>query len=76
MRAPTVGDKVRERRLELAYTQGDLATYSGLSPARISQIECDWRGSVPTIRTLRIVAEALRCDWRDLATPEQIEEAS
>ena len=54
-----LGDRVKERRQELALTQDQLAAASGLKQFHISQIETGGIVEVKT-RTIRRLARALR----------------
>ncbi len=53
----SIGKRIRKRRLELRFTQDDLARALGLTPQHISGIEQDKRA--PSILTLVGLAEEL-----------------
>ncbi len=55
--SPTLGVRVRRRRMELGMTQAELATTANLNQGYISEIERDRRR--PRVRTLRALAVAL-----------------
>ena len=55
----TIGEKVRQKRLERDLTQSELAKLSGVSKSMIFYIEKDLR--IPTVDKLRSIAKVLRC---------------
>jgi transcriptional regulator with XRE-family HTH domain len=56
--------KLRRRRFEAGFTQGDLADRAGISVSTLSGYERGYRS--PTARCLGRVAEALSCNPADL----------
>ena len=64
MQRKTDGQRIRERREALGYTQSRAAKRAGFSQPRWAEIEAD-RYSM-TLETLRRVARALRCKAVDL----------
>lgn len=61
----TVGQRIRKRRNELGYTQGQLGKASGLGTATISGLEL---GTQVGTTKLHKIAEALRCRVQWLET--------
>jgi len=61
----TVGNRIRKRRNELGYTQGQLGKASGLGTATISGLEL---GTQAGTTKLHKIAEALRCRVQWLET--------
>lgn len=60
----TTGDKVKQLRLEMAWTQVELANKAGVSPSTVVLIE---NGETkPHVSTRRKLAEALEAAPRDL----------
>lgn len=55
----TIGEKVRQKRLERDLTQSELAKLSGVSKSMIFYIEKDLR--IPTADKLKSIAKVLRC---------------
>ncbi|MDO5125363.1 MAG: helix-turn-helix transcriptional regulator [Ruminococcus sp.] len=55
----TMGQKIRNKRLERDLTQGELAQLSGVSKSMICYLEKDLR--VPTSDKLKRIAKVLRC---------------
>ena len=64
---PTIGDRIRERRLALGLSQRDLAS-EGVSYAYISRIEANTRR--PSVRALRKLAVKLDVSTHWLETGE------
>lgn len=64
----TVGERIRQRRLELALSQHQLAS-EGVSPAYISRLEANAR--TPSIKALRKLAAKLDVSVHWLETGEQ-----
>jgi transcriptional regulator with XRE-family HTH domain len=64
---PTIGDRIRERRLALGLSQRDLAS-EGVSYAYISRIEANTRR--PSVRALRKLAVKLGVSAHWLETGE------
>lgn len=64
--SPTVHDpdELRLRRIEAGLNQDDLAARTGLNQSYISLLERGLRE--PTGKTLKILADALGCEPRDL----------
>ena len=60
----TVGERIRDRRIELGITQAAAADRAGWLQGRWSDLEHD--RTSPTVRTLEIVARVLRCTSSDL----------
>ena len=59
---------VRRRRLELGFSQTDVANLTGLMQRHVSEIE---RGVVsPSVNTLRRIAHALNCTVGELVEEE------
>ena len=56
--ASTVGQRIKQRREHLGYTQARLATESEITPAAISQIEAGDR--IPSSPILRKIASVLK----------------
>ena len=71
--AATVGERIRERRLELGLSQRELAT-DGVSYAYISRIEANERR--PSLRALRKVAPKLEVSvyWLETGKPDPAEQ--
>jgi transcriptional regulator with XRE-family HTH domain len=65
---PTVGDRIRQRRLELGLTQRELAT-EGVSYAYVSRLEANTRW--PSVKALRALAPRLGVSVHWLETGEQ-----
>lgn len=64
----TIGDRIRERRLDLGLSQRDLAT-DGVSYAFISRLESNAR--TPSVKALRKLAPQLGVSVHWLETGEQ-----
>lgn len=64
----TLGDSIKTARKLLGYTQGDLATKSGLSQSTISDIE---RGRNESSRDLPAIASALNMSVEELLSGSQ-----
>lgn len=62
--ASLMGQRVRERRLELGLTQQELADLCGLHRSYIGEIEIGRRN--PTLRSIVKLARALQVDVVDL----------
>ena len=61
---PTIGDRLRELRVAAGMSQDDLAEAINMSQESVSAIE---RGvQVPRIRTIHLLAQALKTDVADL----------
>lgn len=57
---PTVGERIKARRVELGMTQADLAKAVGTTYQAISKYENDLIGTIPT-KKLAVIAKALDC---------------
>ena len=60
----TIGERIKARRIELGLTQNEAAGRIGWGQAQWSDLEHD--RSSPTVRTLGVVANALRCTAAEL----------
>ena len=71
--AATVGERIRERRLELGLSQRELAT-EGVSYAYISRLESN--GRRPSVGALRKIAPRLGVSvhWLETGEPDPAEE--
>ena len=69
----TVGERIRQRRLELSLSQRDLAA-PGVSYAYISRLEANAR--TPSVRALRAIAPKLQVSvhWLETVEPDPAEE--
>jgi transcriptional regulator with XRE-family HTH domain len=72
MNMPTVGDRIRQRRLELGVSQRELAC-EGVSYAYISRLEANAR--TPSIKALRKLAPKLDVSvhWLESGKPDPAE---
>jgi transcriptional regulator with XRE-family HTH domain len=70
---PTVGERIRKRRLELGLSQRELAT-KGVSYAYVSRLEANARW--PSIKALRALAPRLGVSvhWLETGEPDPAEE--
>src|SRR5438034_9846698 len=70
---PTVGDRIRERRLELSLSQRELAC-EGVSYAYISRLEAGTRQ--PSVKALRKLAPKLAVSvyWLETGQDDPVEE--
>lgn len=59
----TLGETIKERRIELGMSQRELANLTKLSNATISRLENDNDTIISDSNTLKIVAECLRIDY-------------
>lgn len=66
-RAFLIGQAVRERRLELALSQTEVATRAGMTQPALSRLEAG--GAIPTIPVLGRIAVALGADLTVAITP-------
>lgn len=62
----TIPEKIRFRRLELGFSQMDLAVQSGLSLGTIAKIEQGKKDTTMTVETLVRIARALQVTASDL----------
>jgi transcriptional regulator with XRE-family HTH domain len=69
----TVGDRIKQRRLELGFSQRELAS-EGVTYAYISRLEADTR--TPSIKVLRKLAPKLGVSvhWLETGEPDPAEE--
>ena len=63
--APGIGQRVRDRRVAAGMDHVTLAAASGVSRETVRTVETMSRASLQTLRRL---ADALECQWTDLAT--------
>ncbi len=68
----TFAAKLRRLRLERFLSQGELARRAGIRPATITRLEA--ATTVPSMRTVRALAEALGIEPRQLADPLEVSE--
>ena len=68
----TFAENLRRVRLERFLSQSELARRAGVRPATITRLEN--RTTVPSMRTVRAVAEALGVEPHDLADPVEVAE--
>ena len=66
-RAFLIGQAVRERRLELALSQTEVANRAGMTQPALSRLEAG--GAIPTIPVLERIAFALGADLTVSITP-------
>ncbi len=66
MTSDTTGTRIRAAREAAGLTQAELARRAGMSRAQLHQLETDWRGRVPDVRTVRKLADELGVAWADL----------
>lgn len=64
-----IGERIRERRVQLNLNQVELGERSGVNPVTISQIE---RGANTTIETLQKLAEAMDTSLVALMCPQPL----
>lgn len=62
----TIGDRIKQARVEAGLSQGDLAKRIGVSRQRVSQIEEGCH--TPQSRTIKKITDALGCEAVDLLT--------
>lgn len=60
----TLGEKIKNKRLERDMYQDELARLSGVSKPMISYVERDLK--TPSLKTLRKIATALSCSLDEL----------
>lgn len=60
------GQRLRDAREARGMTQLQLATSLGVTAARVSHLECATFQTLPSVRTVRRLADALGVDWLTL----------
>jgi transcriptional regulator with XRE-family HTH domain len=68
----TFAENLRKQRIEHFLSQGELARRAGVHAVTITRLEVGT--TVPSMRTVRALAEALGIEPRDLADPEEVAE--
>src|SRR3954468_16896057 len=68
----TFASELRRRRLERFLSQGELARRAPIRPATITRLEA--ATTVPSMRTVRALAEALGIEPHQLADPLEVAE--
>jgi len=64
----TLGERLRQRRLELGIGLRELASKVGISPTFLSRVETNDEKSPPAEKNLRALAEQLQLDADELLT--------
>lgn len=63
--APGIGQRVRDRRVAAGMDHSTLAAAAGVSRETVRTVETM---SLASLQTLQKLADALECQWTDLAT--------
>jgi transcriptional regulator with XRE-family HTH domain len=69
----TFAENLRRQRIEHFLSQSELARRAGIHAVTITRLEVGT--TVPSMRTVRALAEALGIEPLDLAAPEEVAEA-